>query len=105
MGARGYRTIKLDLPRTKETAAVYTSPRIADALDEITRDATLYEGVRLLQVMEAVYLQGRKDGARNAFERIDRSLAAVKTQVPHRPPGRPRTLTGKRRVRRKPKKR
>jgi hypothetical protein len=90
MATRGYRTIKLDLPRTKGKADVYTSARVADALREITKDATLYEGVRLAQVMEAVYLQGRKDGARAAFDEVDRSVAMMKAGIPHKKPGRPR---------------
>ncbi len=109
MAQRGYRTIKLELPRSKGIADVYTSARVADALTEITADATLYDGVRMVQVMEAVYLQGRKDGAREAFDRIDRSLTVVKDEVPHRRPGRPqrppvggplvgRQLVGRRRV-------
>jgi hypothetical protein len=89
MAQRGYRTIKLQLARTKAAADVYTSARVADALQEITKDATLYEGVRLAQVMEAVYLQGTKDGARAAFEEIDRNIALAKAEIPHRKPGRP----------------
>lgn len=88
---RGYRTIRLELPRSKDIVAIHTSARVADALQEITRDATLYDGVRLAQVTEAVYVQGRKDGARETFERIDLSLNAVKTEIPHRPPGRPKS--------------
>jgi len=87
---RGYRTINIELPKRQAIAAVYTSARVADALREITEDASLYHGVRLVQVMEAVYLQGRKDGAREAFEEMDRGLAAVKSLVPHGRPGRPR---------------
>jgi len=71
---RGYRTIKIELPKRGEIAAVYTSARVADALREITEDANLYHGVRLVQVMEAVYLQGRKDGAREAFRRDGRGF-------------------------------
>ncbi len=89
MAQRGYRTIKLELHKTTGTADVYTSARVADALQEITKDATLYEGVRLAQVLEAVYIQGRKDGARAAFEEIDRTVALAKAEIPHKKPGRP----------------
>lgn len=93
---RGYRTIRLRLPRTKAIANVYTSPRIADALNEIMKDATLYEGVRLTQVMEAVYIQGQKDGALAAFNEVDRGLNAAKRLLPHRKPGRPRKTSRRR---------
>lgn len=88
MAQRGYRTIKL--ATKKGEVAVYTSARVADALQTIANNATLYEGVRLTQVLEAVYEQGKKDGAREAFEQLDKSLAVVKKSVPHKRPGRPR---------------
>ncbi len=98
---RGYRTITIALRKKEESAAVYTSARVADALREITEDASLYHGVRLVQVLEAVYLQGRKDGAREAFEETDRGLAAVKSLVPHGRPGRPRKAAARKPDRRK----
>ncbi len=85
MGRRGYRTIRL--PVKKEQVAVYTSPRAADALEEIVAKATLYEGVRLTQIMEAVYLQGKKDGAKTVFDGLDE----VRRAIPHQRPGRPQT--------------
>jgi len=90
MGKRGYRTIRLDLPKAKATAAIRASARVADALDEIAEDIGLYHGVRLLQVLEAVYVQGQKDGARRAFEQIDANVQAAKAAIPHRSVGRPR---------------
>lgn len=86
--ARGYRTIKVDVHGTD--MSVYTSARVADALQELTKDVTLYHGVRLAQVMEAVYLQGKKDGAREAFAQIDVSVGSAKRAIPHGKPGRPR---------------
>jgi hypothetical protein len=53
-------------------------------------NASLYEGVKLAQILEAVYLQGKKDGAREAFEELDTSVAEAKSLVPHQRPGRPR---------------
>lgn len=88
--ARGYRTIKISLPKANDEVAVRASPRVADALRDITEKATLYEGVKLTQVLEAVYEQGTKDGAREVFETLDESLARVKKEIPHRKPGRPR---------------
>ncbi len=85
MGNRGYRTIRLPFSQDNQIA-VYTSARAADALEEITADMTLYKGVRLLQVMEAVYRQGKIDGARTVFDKVDE----VKEAIPHRRPGRPR---------------
>jgi hypothetical protein len=88
MARRGYRTIHLEL--REQDVPIYTSARIADALEEIRAGATLYQGVRLAQVMEAVYEQGHKDGARATFDALDTGVAAAKRQIPHRRPGRPR---------------
>jgi len=74
----------------KKVAKVYASPKVGDALREISKDMTLYEGVRLSEVLDAVYVQGKKDGARETFEGFDRSLADVKKAIPHRTPGRPK---------------
>lgn len=76
--------------KRKNSVKVYASPKVGDALREITKDITLYQGVRLVEVLEAVYGQGKKDGAREVFEELDRGLANVKKAIPHRTPGRPR---------------
>lgn len=86
--ARGYRTIPLALPKEGDVA-VRASARVADALQEISDDMDLYQGVKLLQVMEAVYAQGKKDGALETFNTIDAGVAAAKKEIVHRPPGRP----------------
>ncbi len=76
---------------------VYASAKLGDWLREVSTDMTVYQGVRLRQVLEAVYGQGKKDGARRAFEEVDRSLSNVKKEIPHRIPGRPRTHPKKKR--------
>src|SRR5579871_4352829 len=87
---RGYRTILLELPTARTTVPVRASARVADALDDITRDMSLYHGVRLLQVLEAVYNQGHKNGALAAFNAVDEETAKAKARIQHRPVGRPR---------------
>ncbi len=74
----------------KKSVKVYASPKVGEALREISKDMTLYDGVRLSEVLDAVYAQGKKDGAHQAFEGFDRSLAEIKKAIPHRRPGRPR---------------
>lgn len=91
MAARGYRTIPLVLrDNTQVSVRASASARVADALEEIVANATLYEGVRLTQVLEAAYRQGTKDGARVVFAQLDDKLDDVKRQIPHRAPGRPK---------------
>ena len=84
---RGYRIVTVKLPN--KDLKLYRSARIADAFESITEDMTLYKGVKFGQVLEAVYTQGKKDGAREAFKHLDRYLLEAKKKVPHKKPGRP----------------
>jgi hypothetical protein len=88
MAERGYRTIKVILQNTE--ASVYTSPRVATALEDILDKADVYDGVKIGQILEAVYKQGLKDGAAQAFEQVDRGVSQARKQIPHKKPGRPR---------------
>lgn len=83
------RQVKNVIPLGTQEVSVYATPKISKALAEITEDMNLYHGVRLAQVMEAVYLQGQKDGARNAIGTLEQALAVAKEGVPHRNPGKP----------------
>jgi len=89
MARRGYQTIRLELEKAGKVS-VRTSARVADALREVRSKATLYEGVRLTQILEAVYAQGKKDGANEAFEETERRFNEAKRQIPHKGPGRPK---------------
>lgn len=81
------RGIRVDvLIGEKRTIAVYTGKRVADALSAVADDMTVWKAVKLTQVLEAVYDQGKKDGARCVFDSVD----ALKAQISHRNPGKPR---------------
>jgi hypothetical protein len=80
--------------RDNKHVKVYASPRVADALAEVLSDMTQYKGVRLAQVLEAVYVQGKNDGSRQAIEELDRHVTQIKRTIPHRKPGRPRKRRG-----------
>lgn len=85
---KGYRTIRIG---TKKGAiSILTSAKLARALEELAPTMTLYHGVRLSQLLEAAYWQGRKDGARETFDALDQRLAEAKKAIPHLPPGRPK---------------
>jgi hypothetical protein len=85
---RGPRLIPVELPQ-RGRVSIYAGVAIERALREVTSDLNLYQGVRLGQVLEAAYEQGRKDGAREAFEMMDSGLNDAKRAIPHRNPGRP----------------
>jgi hypothetical protein len=85
IGRRGPRVIPVEL--RNGTVTVYGSARVADALQELMADMTLYSGVKFAQVVEAVYEQGRRDGRREVFDEFDR--VKEKPELKHRNPGRP----------------
>lgn len=82
---RGPRAIAVDLPQG--TVTMYANARVADALEELTAEMTVYHGVRLAQVIEAAYQQGLRDGRRQVFEELDR--VRQRPELKHRNPGRP----------------
>jgi hypothetical protein len=79
-----YQKIDLGLPSREVT--LYVGSKIRSALEELTHDMTLYHGVRLREVMEAVYEQGLKDGRKEIIEKVE----GIKIGVNYLPPGRPR---------------
>lgn len=70
------------------TVPVYAGVKIGRALDEVTEDMSFYHGVRLSEVMEAVYEQGRRDGRRQVFEASDE--LKKNPDLAHAKVGRPR---------------
>ena len=81
----------LDL--ASEKIAIYASPRISAAMEEIVGDMTLYNGVRMLQVIEAAYTQGKKDGARAVFDDMEKRIKDSQKLIPHKNPGKPKKKT------------
>lgn len=79
-----YKKVHVALPKGKLT--LYVGQRVRSALAEVTADMNLYKGVRLLQVMEAFYEQGLKDGRKEVIEEFDKTKKAMN----YLPPGRPR---------------
>ncbi|MDF2916579.1 MAG: hypothetical protein K0S70_796 [Microbacterium sp.] len=60
---KGPRRHEFTMPSTGQVIPVYAGVKVGRALDEVTEDMTVYQGVRLYEVLEAVYKQGLKDGA------------------------------------------
>jgi hypothetical protein len=85
------KAIRNVIPLTKDkTIIVYSGKKLSEALSEISSDMSLYHGVRLSQILEAVHDQAKKDGAREAFEALDRAANVAKGLIPHRNPGQPK---------------
>ena len=85
---------KINVAMKSGEVDVYASPRVRTALKELLDDMTVYKGVRLAQILEAVYNQGSKDGARNAINTIQGSFDSTIESIPHKNPGRPRKKKG-----------
>jgi hypothetical protein len=84
--AAKYKKFDVNLPTG--ALALYAAPKILDALQEVTTGMKLYEGVRLAQVMKAVYEQGMKDGRKEIIDQ----MMAIEKDANYLPPGRPRKL-------------
>ena len=83
----GPRKHELRLPKVGPVN-VYAGEQVGKALEDVTEDMDLYHGVKLAQVLEAVYEQGRKDGRKQVFDGVhDLSKTG---QLTYRNPGRPK---------------
>jgi hypothetical protein len=80
------RVVKALVPLPKGPVPVYFGTRILKALHEVTLDMTLYKGVRLGELLQAVYEQVKKDGARQVKDSFDHMMK----QIPHKNPGQPK---------------
>ena len=66
---------------------VYTGAKVQAAFKDVyDKCSDLYHGVKLMQVIEAFYEQGKKDGRREMIEKMD----ALKSGVKYLPPGQPK---------------
>jgi hypothetical protein len=80
------RVVRTDIQLTKTSIAVYAGKRFKDALADVLADMNLYKAAKFSLVMEVVYQQGMKNGARLVFDKMD----AVKKEIIHRNPGQPK---------------
>ncbi len=80
------RCVKTLVSLSTGNIAVYAGVRVAHALEEVTRKMDLYQGVKLSQLLDAVYSQGKKDGARDVQESFEKMMRGI----PHLNPGQPK---------------
>jgi len=85
---RGYNTVKVNVGNS--VIPLRGGQRLVNAFEALTEDMNLYEGVRFSQILEAVYQQGKKDGAREAFEAVEKGVTGAMKAVPHKNVGRPK---------------
>ena len=80
------------IPLRSQTVTVSASPKVSAAFNAVAADMNLFQGVKLGQLLEAVYEQGKKDGARTAFEVLSAKVKEAEKLVPHRSPGKPKKI-------------
>lgn len=80
------RCVKTIVPISDGEISVYAGVRVASALHELTKKMDLFEGVKFSQLLEAVYSQGKKDGARAVQEAFE----VIMLDIPHANPGQPK---------------
>ena len=80
------RYIRTTIPLSTQKITVYASPRFAELFREVSYNMDIFKGVKLSQLLEYVYEQGKKDGARVVFAQLD----VLKGKIPHRNPGQPK---------------
>lgn len=68
------------------TIAVYSGKGVGDALAALTANMKVYEGIKLSQILDAVYQQGKKDGAREVVEGFEK----MASKISYRNPGQPK---------------
>jgi hypothetical protein len=78
----------LSVQLAKTQAKIYANAKVANALEELTDDLSLYHGVRFTEVLEAVYQQGLRDGRREVFNELD--VLKKRPELKHVNPGRPK---------------
>jgi hypothetical protein len=84
------RIIRTDIKLLNRTISVYAGTRVAEAFREITFDMNIYEGVRLSQLLDAIYQQGKKDGAHEVYENFRDMMDSIPHRDPDQPKKRPR---------------
>jgi hypothetical protein len=80
---------KTIVPLSSGKIEIYANPKHAAALESLM-EMKLIEGAKIINLIEAVYTQGKKDGAREVFEVFDKQLEVVRKAVPHKNPGKPK---------------
>lgn len=81
------RCVKTLVPFSRDNKLpVYAGVRVRNALQDVTEDMTLYTFGKLTVVLQAVYEQGKKDGARGVSE----SFQKMMKDIPHLNPGQPK---------------
>lgn len=63
------------IPIGGQNVAIYASPSVSTAFQHVSEDMNIFQGVKLAQLLEAVYPQEKKDGARSAFEQLASKFA------------------------------
>jgi len=79
------RYIKTIVKLSTSQVEIYAGEKIAHALKDL-QNLDLYKGAKLIELVEATYDQGKKDGAREVRDGFEKMMH----EIPHQNPGRPK---------------
>jgi hypothetical protein len=82
--AKTPRYVKTLVPFAKGKVPIYAGTRVSGALKTLG-EMNVFDGVKMLELIEAAYVQGKKDGARDVSKSFEKMMKAI----PHQNPGRP----------------
>jgi hypothetical protein len=77
---------KLKVSLATQELTIYAGAKVLNAIDEISKNMTVYEGVRVSQLLEAVYKQGPKDGRKEVID----GFMTIEAKLNYLPPGKPK---------------
>jgi len=80
-----YKKHKIELPKSGEIS-LYASPKHTTAIQQL-REMPVFEGIKMLDLMDEFYRQGQKDGRKDVIEQIQHKVVAT---VNYLPPGQPK---------------
>ena len=79
------RLVKTVIPLDNGKVAIYAGKAVLEALQIVSMDMDLYKGVRLSQLLTALYAQGLKDGRREVNDKFGEMMGTLSHQNPGRP--------------------
>ena len=83
-----YKRHDIELPNSGKIA-LYASPKHSVAIEAI-KEMAAFEGIKMLDLMDAFYQQGLKHGRKEVVEQFEQSQQMIISTLNYLPPGQPK---------------
>ena len=83
-----YKRHDIELPNSGKIA-LYASPKHSVAIENI-KEMAAFEGIKMLDLMDAFYQQGLKHGRKEVIEQFEQSQLEIISTLNYLPPGQPK---------------